>query len=122
MITLKNLSEATAIDVFNQVKEHLLKQGKRSASGHLCMYRGDDGLKCAAGCLVADDEYDPAMEGNNWKGALDELKKARKVYPGMSKHSKLIEKLQFIHDRRISFDWEVELNKLEIDVLAGKYD
>ena len=71
MITLKNLGEATPIQVFNQAKEHLLKQIKKSESGgyrSFCMYRGPDGLKCAAGCFIADDEYDEGMERLDWGG------------------------------------------------------
>lgn len=28
-----------------------------------CMYRGPDGVRCAIGCLVDDDDYDPNWEG-----------------------------------------------------------
>lgn len=122
MITLKNLGEATPIQVFNQVKEHLLKQGQRSVSGSNCMYRGDNGLKCAAGCLIANDEYDPIMEINSWAGALHKLEGIGKVYPDMYHHTKLIGELQVIHDGKFPFKWEDELAKLEVDVLAGKYD
>ena len=32
-----------------------MRQSTRS--GGTCAYRGDDNLKCAAGCLMSDDEY-----------------------------------------------------------------
>jgi hypothetical protein len=70
MITLKTLKNSTDQEVFDQVANHLLTQNKRSVSATdntLCVYRSPDGLKCAAGCLIADDEYDPRMEGSNWK-------------------------------------------------------
>lgn len=34
--------------------------------GLLCMYRGKDGCRCAAGTLIPDDDYDSRMEGNGF--------------------------------------------------------
>ena len=72
MITLKTLPQATAQEVFDQVAKHLLTQMKKSVakraaesasdSKDYCMYRGFDGTKCAAGCLISDDEYKPEFE------------------------------------------------------------
>lgn len=96
-ITLKTLGQATAQEVFDQVATHLLTQNKRSMlkfDADICAYRGDDGLKCAAGCLISDDEYNKElMEGFTWADMLDRLA------AGVStKHNKLISKLQHIHD------------------------
>ena len=67
MITLKTLPQATAQDVFDHVTQHLLKQGKRSVSSTgACQYRTEQAegvLKCAAGCLITDDEYNSKFEG-----------------------------------------------------------
>lgn len=56
--------------VFDTVAEHLLKQGKRcvgdTTDANSCMYRNNEGLKCAAGCLIPDDKYTPDIEGKNW--------------------------------------------------------
>ena len=68
MITLKTLGKATAQEVFDQVATHLLTQNERSLDGASCSYRNCDGLKCAAGCLISDDEYDNQMEGIDWRG------------------------------------------------------
>ncbi len=51
----------TPQEIFDTVVVHLLQQGKQSKS-HVCLYRSDDGLKCAVGALIPDSEYDPAME------------------------------------------------------------
>lgn len=54
--------ELTAQSIFDTVAWHLIKQGRpawaKNGSGG-CMYRTPDGLKCAIGCLIADDEYRP---------------------------------------------------------------
>lgn len=108
MITLKTLEQASAKEVFEQVKMHLLTQNKQSTIGHgLCAYRGNDGLKCAAGCLIGDDEYDETMERKSWsyfasKGRVPE------------KHVVIITELQEIHDNYPPFVWHDELTKTAI--------
>jgi hypothetical protein len=93
-ITLKTLEQATTQEVFDQVAEHMLTQDELSMLNGTCVYRGDNGLKCAAGCLIGDDEYNnELMEGFTWADMLDRLD------VGVStKHNELISKLQNIHD------------------------
>jgi len=46
------------------IKEHMLTQRARSIKrGKGCRYRGDYGMRCAVGCLIKDEFYDPALEG-----------------------------------------------------------
>ena len=107
MITLKNLNEASEQEVFDQVATHLLTQKKRAAEGEKCKYRTKDGLKCAAGCLLADDEYDPEIEGRDWLGALPLI-----AYGGGRNHSTLISDLQHVHDETLPIDWFEELDDM----------
>ena len=99
MITLKTLSQATEQEVFDQVAKHLLTQGERSEGKDRCLYRGENGLKCAAGSLIGDDEYDPSME-NGWWNLL--------VIAGQAPdtHQTLISQLQTIHDTFPPYDWK----------------
>ena len=113
-ISLKNLHEATAQQVFDQVATHLLVQNKRSSApadnqdggeeaqgiSGVCLYRHGD-LKCAAGCLIADDEYDPRMEKKVWNLLLDNAL-GFNITP---KHSDLITRLQRIHDNVGTDNW-----------------
>lgn len=93
MITLATLFDATEQEVFDQVVEHLKKQRVRCVDNHgFCRYRGRDGLKCAAGCLISDDEYDPKLENHAWQTLTRE-----KLVPDC--HSDLIEVLQAVHDQ-----------------------
>lgn len=109
MITLATLKDATAQQVFDQVKEHMLKQNNRSVdiNGH-CAYRGLNGLKCAAGCLISDDEYTQYFEGNTWSDL---------VIIGMvnQSNSGLITALQNVHDHELVEDWNNELNRVAKD-------
>jgi hypothetical protein len=89
-ITLATLPEATAAEVFNFVAHHLLTQFAMSAEESRCRYRIGN-LKCAAGCLISDDEYDKDYESISWTG----LSKGNLV---PAKHSLLIQDLQQIHD------------------------
>lgn len=51
-------------ETFDTVVTALRKQEKPSVNeiGE-CMYRGPNGLKCAAGHLIPDDKYNPEFEG-----------------------------------------------------------
>ncbi len=111
MITLKTLPQATAQEVFDQITQHLLKQGKaaRSDTG-ACRYRVEtqEGvLRCAAGCLIADDEYTSEFEDNAWHSLVVD----REV---PNEHVTLIKALQRIHDAYPSYDWSKLFVRLAI--------
>lgn len=108
MITLATLPQATERDVFEQVQTHLLTQNKTSKDelGIYCVYKSKEGLKCAAGCLIADNEYSLEMEGKSWYSLIEEKLVSEK-------HHLLIQKLQSIHDIYPPFQWEQKLNELE---------
>jgi len=51
-------------ELFDRVVSHLRIQGTPATDEHgACMYRTEDGLRCAIGCLIPDDRYDPRWEG-----------------------------------------------------------
>ena len=104
MITLATLSEATAQEVFDQVATHLLTQNKVSSMEGACRYRFID-LKCAAGCLIADEEYKPEFEGNVWRDL---------TYSSLvpNRHAQLISQLQTIHDTCSPSMWGNRLQEL----------
>lgn len=101
-ITLDTLNDATPQEVFDQVATHLLTQNARSTGGDRggCFYRSPTGLKCAAGCLIADDEYRGRMdEGNStWRDLFQ-----RGLIP-TRRHMNLIEELQNAHDQQDTMD------------------
>lgn len=122
MITLKTLKSASRQAVFDQVSTHLLTQNKqavsaRAASG-ACRYRGPKGLKCAVGCLIADDEYKRSFEGMSWAGLASEHKVP-------DAHIPLLSALQSVHDDLSPPEWREGLRtvaekfKLETKVLEA---
>lgn len=115
MITLATLPKATEQQVSEQIESHMLKQGVRSMSGARCSYRGDDGCMCAAGCLIADDEYRPEMEGNTWVQLVYDM-----GVPG--EHSRLIRRYQRIHDNIDPDGWKAVFDSGIIKVSDPEFD
>jgi len=63
VITLDNLEEATAQEVFNHIANHLVTQGVQAMNNESCCVNRsvqEDGtvLKCAAGSLITDEQYE----------------------------------------------------------------
>lgn len=114
MITLRTLCQATEQEVFDQVARHLLQQNQVSGTKRGdCMYRtyldNDVVLKCAAGCLIADDEYLPVMDtassGTSWDSLIQD-----DLVP--SCHAGLIMQLQNLHDTVEPHRWPRALESL----------
>jgi hypothetical protein len=114
-ITLVNLEQATAQQVFDQVANHLLTQMQSCRimmehGGFSCAYRSADGkLACAAGCLISDEEMAQVYEANcntgaGWGAIIDALNVS-------SNHEQLIVRLQIIHDDADPSDWKELLEK-----------
>jgi hypothetical protein len=105
MITLKTLPQATAQEVFDQVANHLLIQ-RAVCIGHdgNCMYHLD-GMRCAAGCLISEDEYKTQFENSIWY---------KLVTSGLvsDNHEKLIAELQSIHDNIGVSQWKEYLKDI----------
>lgn len=91
MISLKNLKDATAQAVFDQIVNHLRAQGEpcKDESG-VCSYKSGN-ERCAAGCLISDDEYNKEYEGKGWDSLVSESKVTKM-------HKDLICAMQNIHD------------------------
>ena len=98
MITLPK----TLQEIFDIVAEHLMQQGRRSDKDSTCRYRGPDGLKCAAGILISDEEYHPDMEERSWSTLS---------FAGIAPREfrREIESLQIIHDTHHPGNWKEEL-------------
>ena len=109
MITLSTLEQATAQEVFTQVKDHLLKQNEKSRINGSCAYRGSKGLQCSAGCLMSDEEAKYVPEQNPWWMLLD------LGFVKSYKHTQLISGLQDIHDGERPEEWAESLQRLAFD-------
>lgn len=62
-LELGNTATYSNQSVFDYAVAHMAAQGRRSTNGDSrCLYRGPDGLMCAVGCLIPDEEYSPSLE------------------------------------------------------------
>lgn len=112
-ITLATLPYATDQEVFDHVSKHLLSQGCKSVNYEenekcitmYCLYRGPNGTKCAAGCLIDDTEYKVEMENSTWSTLCQ-----HRIVP--FSHQELIVDLQKIHDDYNPDEWPEKLKQL----------
>ena len=56
------MSKFNEQEVFNRVRNHLLAQNRKSMNNGSCAYRGANGLKCALGIFIPDDDYSDIFE------------------------------------------------------------
>ena len=99
--------------IFDTIVTHLRNQGCKSTDRFqtACSYRGEDGAKCAAGCLIPDHLYSPELEGHMWSSL--QLKECRE-YVG-EEHTALIGTLQNVHDRTSVTQWETRFRQVAED-------
>jgi hypothetical protein len=97
----------TTQEIFDTVATHLFTQGERALSADgACMYRAPDGRKCAAGVLIDDNEYNPAMEGTTFGGGRHGDQRLSHLWPmRLVQHINLITTLQTVHDANDNDYW-----------------
>ena len=98
------MGEPTPREVYERVVTHLVEQKVASIDGQGCLYRclTLDGavLKCAIGCIIADEFYASELEGNGVRSV--EVEEAIAKSLGLSSLSPdlvdTLEALQRVHD------------------------
>ena len=97
-MNLSNIQNYSDRDIFNNVMDLLIQQNAKSQNaGGKCLYRGDEGRKCAVGLIM--DEYNP----------LDENEGVRLIveanYANATNKITLLEVLQAVHDLQLPEEW-----------------
>lgn len=106
----------TLQEIFDKIATHLLKQGAKSKNTEgRCMYRGPDGLMCAAGCLIDDVHYRDTMEGRSVVDRLIETAIKSSIGAVPPAGCGLLLKLQEAHDGRSPEEWRSALRKIAAD-------
>jgi hypothetical protein len=101
----------TVQQVYNKVRNHLLKQKTRSiGDGGICAYRGFDGTKCAAGCLIKDKHYRPEFEGITATSTVVWMALWKSGVP--ERACDVVSRLQLLHDRCLPRRWKAALREL----------
>lgn len=90
-------------EAFNTMVQHLRKQSAKSlqaGSDIKCMYRAPNGLRCAVGCLIPDNEYADHMDNSS-------LCRVIELVPALQEISySLLTMMQSIHDGQEVAEWE----------------
>ena len=103
----------TKQETFDKVVNHLRKQGAKAegeiyGTSRQCIYWDrNTGRKCAAGCLIPEDKYDPKFETKSVK-----YEEIRNIIEDEGHDLYLVRCLQWIHDDRDILDWEVSFMAL----------
>ena len=108
-VTIHNLHESTAQEVFDFVRSKLTAQGEQCRANPFpstskvpgaCLYRNAKGQSCAAGFLMTDEDYSRDYEdGYGWTDLVEQF-----GFP--AHHMGLIEDLQDSHDNYDPDQWE----------------
>ena|ERR1700679_229238 len=114
-------------EVFNEIVTHLRKQEcKAQDTSSLCMYRTQSGLKCAAGCLIRDEEYAPWMERRLFDTILMNERTPKSLVDRLEDNGNVIMRMQRVHDDYQPDQWEEQFQKvaedfgLKYEVIEGK--
>lgn len=94
-------------EAFNKMVQHLRFQKVESISKDgTCMYRGPNGLKCAVGALIPDEEYRLEFE----KSIASNVAKKCPSLDGIDKN--FLDKMQNAHDNVAIRFWEDEFKEI----------
>ena len=118
----------TNLEIFNQVRDHLLKQGRRSTDARVgntggktsCKYRASNGDSCAVGCLIPDELYKVGMENSV---VVSSIVRSALYKIGIRDPDaiKMLSDLQLLHDSVTSWDnFPHNLNK-ELEQIRVKW-
>jgi hypothetical protein len=106
----------TTQDLFDHIVRHLFKQHAKSLytdvnGSSRCKYRGEEGRKCAVGCVIDDSIYDPSMEHKDIYALMVEIRKSigRELF---SSDFGVLTNLQGVHDGAMVHEWPRQCMKV----------
>lgn len=91
-------------EAFDAMVRHLRKQGRKSQKpgSYSCLYYGADGLMCAVGCLIPEDQYSRTLEYHSAVKIQDKVPAITNLSPD------LLDAMQMLHDNCPIENWEAE--------------
>ena len=103
----------TKQETFDEVVAHLRRQGCKAENDDGCAYRGDGGTKCAAGCLIPDEEYRPDLEGCSvLDPSMSKASPPGEIVDRLGHDLVLVCDLQRAHDSLSVGSWEWRFQKI----------
>ena len=120
----------TAQEIFDSAVNHLFTQGYKSegwldpdSDGTGCLYRAEDGAKCAVGYFIPDDVYTTSMEGASVSSLWDRWQD--KLPNWIGDNIELLTDLQVAHDNaEVYYDsklFDMSDLKVALAKVAKKY-
>lgn len=91
---MSNQEFTTEQEYFDFCYQAVMMQGLPSVTSGRCVYRGPNGLKCAIGHLISDDDYDPEMEGRVVWDLFNDFESCKKY----KEFESLLKAIQGAHD------------------------
>ena len=89
----------TRQEIFDKVVAHFAVQRAPAVDDEgACLYRTDDGRKCAVGALIPDDAYDPKCESTPIDRLFRDLPGMMEAAGLRSENADFLEDIQLIHD------------------------
>lgn len=122
-LSIQELCEASAQDVFNIIVPALLEQGRPAKEGDNCVYDDGNGARCAVGLALNEEAHqlikEKGLNTHSFYRVAEEL-----GLPFKGKTANLISALQFIHDD-LGMHFEGKLFRSRVgagcDKVAHKY-
>lgn len=108
----------TAQEIFNTVWAAMIAQGEQSRDGGACLYRGPQGLKCAVGHLLTDDEARAVPNGSSVLSLYADGFLPERLHP----HIDLLIGLQRAHDHEAIEDEWLETFKKRARRIANGFN
>lgn len=120
------MEKLTNQQAFDKALFGIRAQGyKRSMKGIVCMYRGNNGTKCAVGHCIPDELYDPAFDDRekmtNWAVISADHKNSQAVQLLSACSSELLYEMQTCHDYMPEKEAHVFFEK-EMRDIAKQFD
>jgi hypothetical protein len=130
--------------IYDKIATHLLTQNRKAMvkgfnGQEMCKYRTPEGLKCAIGCLIADEDYNVKLEhagtvktvflpydGGQLLGPVEMIEAQnnlrRLIFKGLDCRDdyipdvtrRLLDELQSVHDHSQPKDWNRNLTNLAV--------
>lgn len=116
-VPLSLASVETPQQIFDWVAWNLLQQGRQCEDGNgNCLYRGPNGLRCAAGWLISDEDF-ATIEHLNGAASIRRLKEEGLLPSLLEDNCNLVDNLQRAHDNHLykMAEWLLRMQEIAED-------
>lgn len=93
-------------EAFDKICKHLMTQNEKAWENGSCVLCTPTGLKCAIGCLIPDELYDPSLE-NLVPAYIGTVERLKPLFDGVDKD--LLDHCRCVHDNADLRDWARDL-------------